>query len=341
MQEQVVIKSDNSIILTAPVMIPNRPDCDYNRGEKLFTTEEIKAFKEEFDDYGFVDKHHTIRSQKSADKNELIGNALESFLLTEPTDYVWNDGTIHTYPAGTWMLTSKITNPTAIQHVNEGLINGYSPSIFPRQQAEGIKAALKASGGGLIKNLKDPVPALVSLVYKPCQQDNKFCKITNGENMSEDKKAQSKLNAIMNILGGKEPEYALKEDLNAFKEEITSVFKSDEFKGLVQDTVNNCIVEALKDPSFKSECNSKSSSKNKEDDEKGGNEENKPTSSEGEEKPPEENEEEEEEEGTQKPATKGDSRVLPQHNGEQPALKSDKAIVMGIMGRTIKGRPKK
>lgn len=334
MQEQVVIKSENSIILTAPVMIPNRPDCDYTRGEKLFTAEEIKAFKEEFDDYGFVDKYHTIRSQGSADKNELIGHALKSFLLTEPTDYMWNDGTVHTYPPGTWMLTSEITNPNAIKHVNEGLINGYSPSIFSRQQAEQIKAALKASEGGLVKDINDPVTALVSLVYKPCQQGNKFCKNINvGENMSNDK-AQSKLNAIMNILGGKDPEYALKEDLDALKEEISSAFKSDEFKGLLQDTVNNCIVEALKDPSLKSEGENKPPK----DDETEG-EENSPK--EDEKSPEDEEEGTEEEKPKENPATKGDSKGLPQHEGNKPALKSDKAVVMGMMGRTLNGRPKK
>ena len=82
MQEQVVIKSDNSIILTAPVMIPGAKDCDFLRGEIPFTVDQVRAFKEAYDDYGFVDTHHAIKDEHSADKDELVGNALKSFLLS-------------------------------------------------------------------------------------------------------------------------------------------------------------------------------------------------------------------------------------------------------------------
>ena len=160
MQEQIVIKSDNSIQLTAPVMIPGAKDCDFLRGEIPFTVDQVKAFKEEYDKYGFIDKHHAVRDANTADKSKLIGDAVNSFLLDVPTSFKWVDGTVHTYPAGTWMLTSDITEPAAIKEAQSGLITGYSPSVFPREQAEQIRAALKASGGGLIKDITDPVPVL-------------------------------------------------------------------------------------------------------------------------------------------------------------------------------------
>lgn len=318
-------------------MIPGAKDCDFLRGEIPFTVDQVRAFKEAYDDYGFVDTHHAIRDEHSADKDELVGNALKSFLLTESTSYKWMDGTTHTYPAGTWMLSTEITDEAAIKQAKSGLITGYSPSVFPRHQAEQIKAALKASSGGLIKDIKDPVPALVSLVHKPCQHGNKFCKTKIGETMSEDKKAQSKLNAIMNILGGKDPEYAMKEDLDNMKDEITSSFKSDEFKTFIQDTVNECLVEALKQPGLKGE---KPPEPNEDDDPEGN--ETKPPK--GDETNPSEGDEtnspEPEEDDNDTPATKGDSKQLPQHDGGKPSLKSDKAIVFEIMGRTPAGRPK-
>jgi hypothetical protein len=334
LQEQIVIKSDNSIIVTAPVMIPGAKDCDFLRGEIPFTVDQVRAFKEAYDDYGFIDKHHAIRDVNSASKYELIGKALKSFLLPESTSYQWLDGSVHTYPAGTWMLTSEITDPVAIKQARDGLITGYSPSVFPREQAEQIRASLKASSGGLIKDISDPVPALVSLVFKPCQHGNKFCK--NGDIMSDDNKAQSKLNQIMNILGGKEPEYAMKEDLDSLKDDILSAFKSDEFKGVVKATVDECLAEALKQPGLKAE---------KPPEDEGEEKPPKETGEEGEEKPPEDEEEEDETKSNEKPAAKqdtaGGSKQLPLHDGQKPAMKSDKAVIFEIMGLDSNGRPKR
>ncbi len=341
--QKAVIKSDNSIVVTAPVLIPQTPDCDYLRGEKLFTEEEILTQKEEFDSYAFVDTFHTIRDENSADKTAITGKPVKSYILTEDTELIWVDGSVHEYPKGTWMLSSEITDPLAIQQVENGTLNGWSPSIFPRDQAEKIKAALKASAGGLVKDISDPVTAVVSLVPKPCQQKNRLCKTNiNGEIMSKDN-TQSKLNAIKRILAGEEPEYALKEDVDALKTEFVSAFKSDEFKGLIQETVNECVVEALKEPALKA-CGGK---KKKEDEsvKSSGNAEEEGQSSkpddegEVEEKPIDE--EEEGEEVEEKPAAKKDSKKLPQHDGGKPALKSDRAIILEGMGRDMKGRPKR
>ena len=54
---------DGSILLTAPVLIPNARDCDYHNGETPLTEEQVKAFKNSYDKYGFVD--HDQRWQKN------------------------------------------------------------------------------------------------------------------------------------------------------------------------------------------------------------------------------------------------------------------------------------
>jgi len=318
-------------------MIPGAKDCDYWRGEEPFTAAQIKAFKEAYDDYGFIDKHHQIRDINSAKKDDLIGSALKSFILQETTSYTWFDGSVHTYPAGTWMLTSQIDDPVAIKAVKDGLITGYSPSVFRRETAERIRAALKSacksSAGGLIKDIKDPVPVLVSLVRKPCQHGNRFCKNNIvGEDMSEDT-AQSKLKEIKQILGFDKPEFATKEDLDEIKESMKG--DSDAFKEEMKTFIQECISEALAEPAVKEDkpADEKVDEPAVKADEKPEDEEEKPADE-------EENSEEEEEE---KPATKGDSKAMPLHDtgDDKPAMKSDSAIVFDIMGRTTSGRPKR
>lgn len=350
MQEQIVIKSDNSIILTAPVMIPGAKDCDYWRGEEPFTIDQVKAFKEAYDDYGFIDKNHAVRDLRTADKNELIGDALKSFLLESETSYTWFDGSVHTYPRGTWMLTSLITDPVAIKQAKEGAITGYSPSVFKRETAEKLRAVLKedsglkASAGGLIKNINDPVPALVSLVRQPCQHGSKFCKKhKRGEDMSEDN-AKSKIEQIKNILGFEEKvEYATKEDFDEFKESVKISLKSEEMTNSLKVMINEAVAEAIKPlalkedsnsddkPDEKKESNEKSNNK-KENEEHSTNEKDKKT-----------DEEDENGKSEDKKGLKSDSKSLPLHDDGQnkPAIKSDSAIVLGIMGRSTNGRPLK
>ncbi len=323
-------------------MIPGAKDCDYWRGEDPFTVEQVKAFKEAYDDYGFIDKHHAVQGIATAHKHNLIGAALKSFLLDQPTSYTWLDGSIHTYPEGTWMLTSEITDPVAIKQARDGLITGYSPSIFTRETAEKLKAALKeaslkASAGNLIKNINDPVPVLVSLVRKPCQHGNKFCESKNGENMSEDK-AQNKLNKIRSILGLEEtPDYATKEDLD----EIKGVFKSDEFKEFIGGMINEAVAEAVKPLALKEDKSTNEEDEKKKEEEE---EEEETQSTESNEKETDESNEEDEKTDDKKKSMKSDSKSLPQHDKnpeDKKALKSDKAITMEVMGRDKRGRPLK
>lgn len=324
-------------------MIPGARDCDYWRGEDPFTVDQVKAFKEAYDDYGFIDKHHAVQGIQTAHKHNLIGSALKSFLLDEPTSYTWLDGSIHTYPAGTWMLTSEITDPVAIKQAQDGLITGYSPSIFTRETAEKLRAALKeaslkASAGNLIKNINDPVPVLVSLVRKPCQHGNKFCESKNGENMSEDK-AQKKLNKIRGILGLEETkDYATKEDLDEIKESVSGVFKSDEFKEFLGGMINEAVAEAVKPLALKEDNSDDSTNDDKKKDEEDDTKEGESTEDKS------DDSKKDDETDDKKKGMKSDSKRLPQHDKEpedKKALKSDKAITMEVMGRDKRGRPLK
>lgn len=323
-------------------MIPGARDCDYWRGEDPFTVDQVKAFKEAYDDYGFIDKHHAVQGIQTAHKHNLIGSALKSFLLDEPTSYTWLDGSIHTYPAGTWMLTSEITDPVAIKQAQDGLITGYSPSIFTRETAEKLRAALKeaslkASAGNLIKNINDPVPVLVSLVRKPCQHGNKFCESKNGENMSEDK-AQNKLNKIRGILGLEETkDYATKEDLDEIKESVSGVFKSDEFKEFLGGMINEAVAEAVKPLALKEDNSDDSTNDDKKKEEEDDTKEGESTGKSDDSKKDDETDD-------KKKGMKSDSKSLPQHDKnpeDKKALKSDKAITMEVMGRDKRGRPLK
>ena len=330
-------------------MIPNTQDCDYHRGEKIFTREEIRAFKEIYDKAGFIDSYHSVRDVNSANKDFLVGRALKSFLLDSDTTIQLVDGTVKTYPRGTWMLTSEVTNPDTIQQVQKGIITGYSPSIFNSHEAEQIRSALKSmSAGGLIKNISNPEPVLVSLVRKPCQHQSKFCKTNNyleGEKSMPENDAQSTLDKVKEILGVKtspnEPEYALKEDIDAIKEGFEAALKSEkeELATFISKTIDEQLEKRLSNPVLKEDANKKED----EGDDDSNNKEEPPANNndDGDDGGEGDNNSNNKEADDKKSALKGkDSKGLPQHDGGQkPALKSEKAIIMEKMGRDINGRP--
>lgn len=241
----MAVKSDNGVLFTAPVMIPDKPDCDYHRGEKPFTAEEIKFFKESFEDYQIIDKNHQVFYDLGSAKS--IGEPVDSFLLKKDTTYQLVKGGTETYPRGTWMLTTNVTDPTAQKEIEDGILDGYSPSV----QREGIgklikKAmAIKASKGELIHNIPNPNTITVSIVRKPCQSGSKQCKI-GSDYMSDDRKT---LDKIRELLGGGsgEPKFATKEDVDALAEKLREE-NNAAMKSLSEDIgekVNESIVKAL------------------------------------------------------------------------------------------------
>ena len=230
--------SDGSILLTAPVLIPGARDCDYNKGEIPLTESQVKAFKESYDDYGFVDHEHGLTKN-----GRKIGEPHTSIILDHDTTFTLYDGTEKTYPLGTWLLTTHLTDDEAISEAMKGYYTGYSPSILPKASADKYLAALKAgkecacknmvnsSGNALIKDVPDGVVLSVSLTRQPCLHESKFCEI---DNMEEDMSLKSKILDAMGMSEAAEVEALKSEvvDLKSAIDEMREALKSmqEEFK---------------------------------------------------------------------------------------------------------------
>ena len=235
-------QDDGTILLTAPVLIPGAKDCDYVNGEIPLTQEQVQRFKESYDKYGFVDHEHGLTRD-----GRKIGEPHQSILLDHDTTFTLFDGTDKTYPVGTWLLTTHLTDEEAISEAMKGYYTGYSPSILPRKNADKYLAALKAgkecackntinsSGNALIKDVEDGVVLSVSLTRQPCLHESKFCEMTT---MEEDISLKSK---ILNAMGMSEEAEVialkseitdLKGEIEAMKTEFSEALKSmqEEFK---------------------------------------------------------------------------------------------------------------
>lgn len=243
---------DGSILLTAPVLIPYAKDCDYHNGETPLTSEQVKAFKNSYDKYGFVDHEHGLTKD-----GRKIGEPSQSIILDHDTTFTTFDGTETMYPTGTWLLTTHITDDEAISEANKGYYTGYSPSILPRESADKYLAALKAGkedecacknqissmGNSLIKDVPDPVVLSVSLTKQPCLHESKFCELS--DNMEEELSLKSK---ILNAMGMSEEAevVALKSqvsDLEAKIEEMKTEF-AESLKSM-QEEFKQTLTEAL------------------------------------------------------------------------------------------------
>ena len=240
---------DGTILLTAPVLIPGAKDCDYDNGEIPLTESQVKAFKESYDKYGFVDHEHGLTKD-----GRKIGEPHQSILLDHDTTFTLYDGTDKTYPVGTWLLTTHLTDDEAISEAMKGYYTGYSPSILPRKNADKYLAALKAgkecackntinsSGNALIKDVEDGVVLSVSLTRQPCLHESKFCEMTD---MEEELSLKSK---ILNAMGMSEEAevIALKSEVSELKETIATM-QNDFQEALksMQEEFKQTLTEAL------------------------------------------------------------------------------------------------
>ena len=242
---------DGTVLLTAPVLIPYAKDCDYENGETPLNPEQIQAFKESYDKYGFVDHEHGLTRD-----GRKIGEPLESTILDHDTTFTIFDGTNKTYPQGTWMLTTLITDDEAISEAMKGYYTGYSPSILPRASADKYLAALKSGedcacknqvssmGNSLIKDVPDPVVLSVSLTRQPCLHESKFCEL-NSDTMEEDISLKSK---ILNAMGMSEEAevIALKSEVSELKAEIEGMKTSfEESLKSMQEEFKQTLTDAL------------------------------------------------------------------------------------------------
>ena len=242
--------SDGTINLTAPVLIPEAKDCDYHNGEEPLNSTQIRAFKESYDKYGFVDHEHGLTRD-----GRKIGEPSNSIILDQDTTFTLYDGTTKTYPNGTWLLTTHITDDEAISEAMKGYYTGYSPSILSRTHADKYLAALKANkecacknvssmGNSLIKDIPDPVVLSVSLTRQPCLHESKFCEVNNMEN--EEVALKSKiLKAIgmsdeAEVIALKSQVSDLEAKLDTMQNEFAEALKS------MQEEFKQTLTEALK-----------------------------------------------------------------------------------------------
>ena len=239
---------DGTINLTAPVMIPGAKDCDYNNGEPPLTTEQIQKFAESYEQYQFIDHEHGLTRN-----GRKIGQPVNSFLLTQPTTIQTIDGS-KTYPSGTWMMTSMLTDEAAIKTALSGGYTGYSVSVFSQERADQYLEALKtdkdaplptackniSSGGtALIKDVPNPVVLSVSLVKSPCLHESKFCEL-NGDIMTDEVKSMK--SKILDAMGMSE-----QAEVEALKSEVVSLeSKIDEMQTQFQEALKSMQEEFTK-----------------------------------------------------------------------------------------------
>ena len=253
---------DGTVELTAPVMIPGAKDCDYTNGEPPLTKEQVQTFAESYKKYQFIDHEHGLTRN-----GQKIGVPVNSFLLTDDTTVQTIDGS-KTYPVGTWMMTSHLTDEAAIKNALSGGYTGYSVSVFSRDRADAYLEALKhdkdaelpvacktinSGGTALIKDITDPVVLSVSLVKSPCLHDSKFCELDGDIMTDEVKSMKSKILDAMGMSEQAEVE-ALKSEVVSLESKIDEMQKDfTEALKSMQESFEAKLTEALSPVAEKSE----------------------------------------------------------------------------------------
>ena len=336
--------NDGTILLTAPVMIPGAKDCDYENGEEPLTRQQIREFAKSYEKYQFIDHEHGLTRNGNR-----IGEPVNSFLLTEDTTMTLLDGSMKSYPRGSWFVTSHITNPEAVELALGGGYTGYSASVFTQSRADEYLAALKSdkgtplpcsckdvssSGNSLIRDVPDPVVLSVSLVKSPCLHDSKFCEVNKGEIMEEDVKSlKSKVLSAMGM--SEEAEVvALKSEVSELKETIATM-QTDFQTALksMQEEFTKTLTEAL----HPVESEALKAKEDEDDDEEDKAQEEKEEDGTADEVAEEETKEVETEEPV---SEKGESKAEPVHDNLS-AEKSKPVNIYEIMGKNPDGTRKK
>ncbi len=190
--------TDNPVV-TAPVLIPYAPDCEYKYGEEILAPEKIRQLANSFNDYKIIDLQHEY-TKRLLNHQEPInrGKLIHSYISTDELYLKGLDGYNRKYPKGTWIITVEITDPLAVKLYNEGLLTGFSVTVKQKEHADTIlkyvsqksyselppqiiqseKDFTKTPKRILMKDVKNPVAFTVSLVKQPCVYGAKFCRKT-------------------------------------------------------------------------------------------------------------------------------------------------------------------
>ena len=350
----VTKKEENYLLVTAPVLVPNEPDCDFMRGEEPLTEEQIRRIAHSYMDYRIIEKNHDYLQT-----HEEVGVPVESYITSDPTSLKGVDGHVRNYPPGTWMLTMKITDKKSIQKVLNGEYTGVSVTALPLDVAEEIST--KESANYLIKDLKNPVGFAVSLVREPCVRSAKFCKQKlenkkNGESMTKNEEGGI-VSSVKSLLGldestpSNDKEYVTKEDfdksMNSLREEISEGL-SIAVKELKKEKEEEEEEGETKSTTTSNNSNSNSSSEEEDEEKRKAAEKEAEIKKredkikEAEKAIAEEKKKLEELKGTckanpEEEEKKKEGKGLPTHNKTQAATKSASNIVYAMMGRDSTG----
>jgi putative sterol carrier protein len=172
----ITYKDDAKRLVTGPVAIPDCPDCDFHRGEKLFTPDEIEGMVHEYNTkYQYSDEMHIFTN-----KGDAVGTSVENWTLKEPMTVKNIDNKTVKLPVGTWMTTIKVTDDDTWSKIESGELRGFSAMYVPKDDAERLLAEKRT----LVKDLKDPVPVSIAIVDRPCVFDAIFTSVKAGRSIS-------------------------------------------------------------------------------------------------------------------------------------------------------------
>lgn len=242
--DMIVSKNTAKRLVTAPVAIPECPDCDFYRGEKIFTADEIENMVHEYNTkYRHADEMHVLGKT-----GETIGHAVENWTTKEPTTVKNIDGKTVKLPVGTWMSTVKITDNETWSKIEDGTYRGFSAMYVPKDDAERFKAEKRT----LVKDLKNPVPVSIAVVDNPCVFDAIFTSVKvdpagkAGRSISNSTldKIQSTYDKITSSVDGLKD---LIDKAKGERPEDTEVFEMDITETQLNDKINEAVKEARED----------------------------------------------------------------------------------------------
>ena len=333
---EVVTKSRDSLLITAPVLVPGERDCEFIYGEEPLTEGQIRHIAHEYlANYSLVDKNHEFFETR-----EVIGVPVESYITTEPVSLKGLDGTVNEYPKGTWIATTRITDEEEMEKALNGEYTGYSITTVSKKFAD---KQIQLPRRVLMKDIKDPVGFTISLVRKPCVRGAKFCSmkedIENGDVVSEniDEKLEEETKGFVQSIKGifnkeddkKDEDEEIEIDVKAIVDEVTKDFvNTDDFETFKKElekelsekfeTLGTELFKAIRKSLEKEEDDE---AKKKEDDEN------------------DEEDDEEEVEGNDDSQNVQSSKSIPNHDikDNQKVAKTGAARVYEIMGRDNTG----
>lgn len=106
---EIVAKNEEQQIVTAPVLIPDKPD----RHGDVVSKDNIEEVAFDFlANYQNVDIMHTLKN---------VGVPVESYLAPEDLTFEGKE-----VPEGSWMLSVKVTNQDVWEEVRKGNLTGFS-----------------------------------------------------------------------------------------------------------------------------------------------------------------------------------------------------------------------